>query len=60
MKNIPKIKSKWTDGKGSEFQVITVEFVDSKLWVHYTKLGTDNTYNCYVDAFTDRFTENLQ
>ncbi len=60
MKNIPTIKSKWTDSQGSEFQVVKVESTNNKSWVHYTKLGTDNQYKCYIDAFTNRFTESLQ
>jgi hypothetical protein len=60
MKNIPKIKSKWSDVQGSKFQVIKVESTNNKLWVHYIKLGTNNQYNCYMEAFTHRFKENLQ
>lgn len=60
MKNIPKIKSKWTDGKGTEFRVTKVESVDHKLWIHYINADTNNSYSCYMEAFTNRFTERLQ
>lgn len=60
MKNIPNIKSKWTDSKGTTFYVNRVEHVDNQLWVHYTKTTTNDIYNCFVEAFVNRFTECVQ
>jgi hypothetical protein len=57
--------SKWTDGHGNVFHVLSVNTVEDHEWVHYIKeehnkllerLPGENEYSCYLESFVSRFT----
>lgn len=52
-----KIGSKWVGSNRARFLVTDVTSDATGTWVHYNLLGTDTQFNCLIDAFVNRFTE---
>lgn len=49
--------SKWWSGDRYKFIVTDLKKVDKHTWVFYKNQETDQEYNCYLEAFLNRFTE---
>lgn len=49
------MKKKFRSQDGQIFQVSEIVRVDKELWVHYTKVKTEDKYSCLLEAFSERF-----
>ena len=59
--------SKWWDGKGKYFRVLSVIEQEGHTWVHYREdLGNKvpavqcKEYSCYQESFVERFSESAE
>ena len=56
----------WDNGKGKHFRVLHVVEMDGHTWVHYRNEPQGlikepiREYSCYIEAFTERFTEKAE
>lgn len=48
--------SKWVSGDHRIFIVNTVETIENRLWVKYSRVGEMQEYSCYAESFVSRFT----
>jgi hypothetical protein len=49
--------SNWWAGNDHIFLVTDIKIIDNKTWVFYKNQKTNQEYNCYADAFLNRFME---
>ena len=54
-----KIGSKWSAGNRVEFVVTEITTDDVGTWIHYNLIGSDKHFNCLIDAFRQRFFEEV-
>jgi len=47
----------WQGNEGKKFRVIKIAEEQDNAWVHYKNIKTEQTYNCYLEAFLSRFTK---
>ena len=56
--------SRWHDGKGHVFHVLSIKQIEEHTWVHYRRednkltmdqLPGENEYSCYLESFVSRF-----
>lgn len=59
MKNLPNITSKWTGIDSTTFKIERLESKNSQVWVYYRNEQTGQQYSCLVEAFLQRFKEQL-
>jgi hypothetical protein len=52
--NIIQVGTKWQGGD-NKFQVTNITEEQENTWVHYKNIKTEQTYNCYIEAFLSRF-----
>ena len=50
------IETLWTDSEGNHFEVVAIDHSPNGSRVYYKKVGTDQRYDCLLDAFKQRFT----
>ena len=51
-----EIGSRWWGGQNKTFEVTNIIEQDDNVWVHYKNIVTDQEYNCFIEAFLERFT----
>lgn len=56
---IIKIGSKWSASNRQEFIVTLVTTDDAGTWIHYNLIGSEKHFNCLIDAFRQRFFEEV-
>lgn len=49
--------SRWWGGEYNKFVITDLKEIDNHTWVFYKNEKTAQEYNCYVEAFLQRFTE---
>lgn len=54
-----KTGSKWLSKNGTVFEVDDIRVINGETWVFYTNTFTMQTYSCLINAFTARFSENI-
>jgi len=55
--------SRWHDGQGNNFHVLSINKIEGDTWFHYIKekdikhdrLPGENEYSCFVESFVSRF-----
>ena len=52
--NIIKVGTMWQGGD-KKFQVTNIVEEQNNTWVHYKNIKTEQSYNCYIEAFLSRF-----
>lgn len=59
MKNLPNTKSRWVGTDFSVFRIKKIDHNEQGIWVYYQNEKTGQEYNCLVEAFLQRFKEQL-
>lgn len=54
---LPVIGSKWTASDCVKFFILNVESNEHGTWIYYKRTTDGAEFNCLVDAFLQRFTE---
>jgi hypothetical protein len=51
--------TKWTDGRGKTFRVISKIEIEGNSWIYYIREASDENetreYSCYEESFLSRF-----
>jgi len=53
--NIIKVGTVWQGNEGKKFQVTEIAEEKNNTWIHYKNMKTEQTFNCYIEAFLSRF-----
>lgn len=52
---IVEVGTQWWAGGDRKFLVVEINNDEDNTWVHYINTQTMQEYNCYVEAFLERF-----